>query len=431
MSMAICISASASSIHVAQVQANPGDEGVELAISLKNDKSLSGAELLIEYDYSVMTLDTIESGARLSGFSDVGYYEYSYGKVAGVFFDITGLALPADSGEALKLNFNIKADAWVKLAEVNITEITAVDEDLELEPIAVTNGGIDLIGVYICGDVDDDDIVNILDIIYLINYKFKGGTAPIVLESADVNSDGTINILDIIYLVNYKFKGGPEPDCLHDKGVFAGKSNPAKRLKGDFRVEQVDGKYQLITEYDDILKGLELTLSIKDGEVELTNFCKGMEMYYHQSGNEVVVGILDPKGDGELSKGINRIFSSASPFEITYMLGASKSNEPVYFTSEPSNLPTEFALDQNYPNPFNPNTTIKFALPVASEVELNIYNILGQKVKSLVGGHLEAGYYSLVWDGTNSGGVAVASGVYFYRIKAGEFTQSKKMILIK
>ncbi len=167
--MAICISASASSIHVAQVQANPGAIGVELAISLKNDKSLSDAELLIEYDYSAMTLDTVASGVQLSRISDGGYYEYSYCKVAGVFFDITGLALPANSGDTLKLYFNVKPDAWVKLAEVNITEITAVDEDLELEPIAVTNGGIDLIGVYICGDVDDDDIVNILDIIYLIN----------------------------------------------------------------------------------------------------------------------------------------------------------------------------------------------------------------------------------------------------------------------
>ncbi len=66
---------------------------------------------------------------------------------------------------------------------------------------------------FICGDINDDDIVNILDIIFLIDYKFKGGPAPETMASADVNSDGLVNILDIIYLIDYKFKGGPEPNC--------------------------------------------------------------------------------------------------------------------------------------------------------------------------------------------------------------------------
>lgn len=66
---------------------------------------------------------------------------------------------------------------------------------------------------YICGDVNDDEIVNILDIIYYTGWKFKGGAAPSILNSADVNSDGAYNILDIIYLIDYKFKGGPAPHC--------------------------------------------------------------------------------------------------------------------------------------------------------------------------------------------------------------------------
>lgn len=71
-----------------------------------------------------------------------------------------------------------------------------------------------LIPEYICGDVNNDGVVNILDIIFLIDYKFKGGPAPEIMASADVNSDGVINILDIIYLIDYKFKGGPEPNCM-------------------------------------------------------------------------------------------------------------------------------------------------------------------------------------------------------------------------
>jgi hypothetical protein len=69
------------------------------------------------------------------------------------------------------------------------------------------------VSTFICGDVDGDEQVNILDIVFLINYKYKAGPAPDPLQSADVNSDGDINILDIVYLINYKYKGGPAPDC--------------------------------------------------------------------------------------------------------------------------------------------------------------------------------------------------------------------------
>ncbi len=66
---------------------------------------------------------------------------------------------------------------------------------------------------FVCGDINNDGLVNILDIIFLIDFKFKGGPAPDNLEAADVNNDGLVNILDIIYLINHKFKGGPAPDC--------------------------------------------------------------------------------------------------------------------------------------------------------------------------------------------------------------------------
>ncbi len=67
---------------------------------------------------------------------------------------------------------------------------------------------------YVCGDLDDDKLINILDIVYLINYKYKSGPAPDPLESADVNNDILVNILDIVYLINYKYKDGPDPECV-------------------------------------------------------------------------------------------------------------------------------------------------------------------------------------------------------------------------
>jgi methionine-rich copper-binding protein CopC len=94
-------------------------------------------------------------------------------------------------------------------------------------------------------------------------------------------------------------------------------------------------------------------------------------------------------------------------------------------------LPTEYALDQNYPNPFNPTTEIGLALPVTTEVELSVFNVLGQKVTTLVQGEMTAGYHTITWNGTNSDGSSVASGIYFYRIVTDQFTTSKKMMLLK
>jgi photosystem II stability/assembly factor-like uncharacterized protein len=89
-------------------------------------------------------------------------------------------------------------------------------------------------------------------------------------------------------------------------------------------------------------------------------------------------------------------------------------------------IPVEYRLEQNYPNPFNPETTIKFSLPEASKVTLNIYNTLGEKIAELVNTNLEAGNYSYQWDAGNS-----ASGIYLYELFTDKFISLKKMILFK
>ncbi|RMH61261.1 MAG: T9SS C-terminal target domain-containing protein [Calditrichaeota bacterium] len=94
-------------------------------------------------------------------------------------------------------------------------------------------------------------------------------------------------------------------------------------------------------------------------------------------------------------------------------------------------LPEGFTLDQNYPNPFNPSTTIRFALPKAGQVSLAIYNMQGQLIQTLASGQFSAGQHQAVWNGTNANGAHVASGVYFYKLKAGNVVQSKKMLLMK
>ena len=95
-------------------------------------------------------------------------------------------------------------------------------------------------------------------------------------------------------------------------------------------------------------------------------------------------------------------------------------------------LPTSFSLTDNFPNPFNPTTTIQYALPQAADVELTVYNVVGQVVRTLVAEHQSAGRYAVEWDATDDNGHSLSSGMYFYRLEAGgEFREVKKMLLLK
>jgi hypothetical protein len=91
----------------------------------------------------------------------------------------------------------------------------------------------------------------------------------------------------------------------------------------------------------------------------------------------------------------------------------------------------DFVLNDNYPNPFNPETTIEYELPQAGPVRLEVYNILGQKIKTLIDQNQVAGVHRVVWNGKNELSEAVASGIYLYRIQSQDFEATKRMLLIR
>ena len=93
--------------------------------------------------------------------------------------------------------------------------------------------------------------------------------------------------------------------------------------------------------------------------------------------------------------------------------------------------PHAFNLYNNYPNPFNPVTTFRYDLPDNSHVTIAIYDMLGRQVKSLINQTQDAGYRSVIWDATNDFGKPVSAGVYLYKIQAGDFIQTRKMVLLK
>jgi hypothetical protein len=128
-------------------------------------------------------------------------------------------------------------------------------------------------------------------------------------------------------------------------------------------------------------------------------------------------------------------FEGNPEFHVSRVQFASKSREPISTGIEeiekPESLPADFSLSQNYPNPFNPETSIKFELPTGSKVELRIYNVMGELVRTLMNEKRDAGRYTVTWDGRDEHLIRVASGMYVYQIIAGDFKTSRSMILTK
>jgi len=138
-------------------------------------------------------------------------------------------------------------------------------------------------------------------------------------------------------------------------------------------------------------------------------------------------------GTTTLSPAGGLLFGDTSALPVGYepVFRGGTVRSPVAVWEDDGTLPTEFGLGQNYPNPFNPQTSFRIAIPTPQHVTLDIYNLLGQRVIRLYDGTAQAGYLDLSWSGKDQSGRPVGSGVYFYRMAAGDFQQVRKMVLLK
>ncbi len=125
---------------------------------------------------------------------------------------------------------------------------------------------------------------------------------------------------------------------------------------------------------------------------------------------------------------IPRSGTGTSSFQVCFPHGSQDVRE---IEENHETHPTEFSLSQNYPNPFNPVTNFQFRVSQATHVKIDLYNIVGQRVKTLVDEDMKPGVYSADWNGTDESGKSVSSGLYFYKMQAGEFSAMKKMVLLK
>ncbi|MGB2804631.1 MAG: FlgD immunoglobulin-like domain containing protein [Candidatus Zixiibacteriota bacterium] len=171
------------------------------------------------------------------------------------------------------------------------------------------------------------------------------------------------------------------------------------------------------------LKAHQTTAISEDGATvsQAITYCNELITDCDPSNDEIAKDMADNINNGML------IASAVIPLSTPNIAYKGTGEESV----QNENLPKQFSLAQNCPNPFNPETEISYTLSEAAQVKVSVYNMLGQKVRTLVNEYQAAGHKTISWDGTDEHGNKAASGIYFYRVKAGEFEDTKKMILMK
>ncbi len=281
------------------------------------------------------------------------------------------------------------------------------------------------------GDANNDGDVTIGDISKLIDHLFISGVRLCNLNATDVNgscgADATIS--DVALLIDTLFVSGAVPlqcGCINQGGPALKSSFAGVSLQSTFE----NGVTTISVNSPVALRGLQVELSGPENASPVNLVNDKLNQFYGQTGDLVRLGMIDVDGGQTVSAGVTEVVQLAGEYTlISGVVVDNQLSESVVLLGGDliaETLPITFGLAQNYPNPFNPVTEITFALPVAADVRLEVFNVLGQKVATLVEQRLEAGQHSITWDA-----IAQASGVYMYRLTAGDFVETKKMILMK
>ncbi len=292
------------------------------------------------------------------------------------------------------------------------------------------------------GDANFDSDVTIEDVLTVVDFILEEEVpTEDQFRNCDLNNDEEINIADIIMMIDIIFGG---------TGRTVG-FDPSEIAYVDLMTDFENAQLTFDIEYNGPVRGIEFEIKydpdlVKVMSPSLVNFQENVMVSYTQK-EAGVLKILAADLQGGSIEAMDKTYLTL-PVEFIgnerdianvsldgiYLAGADGSLiETVARTnaSEVKVIPGEFALHQNFPNPFNPSTEIRFDLPEAGKVNLAIYNLMGQKIRTLSSGEMTPGYHSIVWDGTNDLGSQVATGMYFYAIQTSEFQATKKMLFMK
>jgi len=316
--------------------------------------------------------DLSSQGINVSGDFWIGTKEFSSSKAFG---------LDTSSNEGVSYQRAGSSGDWTQI-DGNLAYRILLDCGDNCEEDGCTNDA---------GDVNEDGLLNILDIVQVANHILGSSTLEgCGAEAADMNGDGLVNILDIVQIAN---------------AILGGRSVDASSAT----LERTES--ELMIQANGYIGGIQMTLSHSNNfSIELTNdalFAKS-----HTEGNQTKLVIVSPNEE--------KLFSYTGNFEIVEMIVANSANEVAV------TMPNTFALSSAYPNPFNPSTSVDLHLSSQGNVNVQVYDLSGRSVGTLLSGMQNVGEYNLTWDASNQ-----ASGMYIIKAETADNVAVQKILLLK
>jgi len=354
-----------------------------VSLSYESNQDVAGIQFTISDDPDVATAVAYDADddVFMASSNDSG------GDVTGVFFSISGAALPATdmATQFAVLTYELSAELSAgDVVDLHFTDVVCSSTAGTSIPAMGVDGSIS--SGSMPGDVNGDGSINVQDIILVVNLILDGGFNA----AADVNGDGSINVQDIILIVNM---------------ILDSRASDASSA------EILMTPSSLKLHADGFIGAVQMTLTHGNNfSIDLTD--KAMVSEYRTSGNHTTLIVVVPEGE--------ELFTYSGEFEIADIMVVNGSDEIDVVT------PAVFTLGAAYPNPFNPSTSIALDVSDAGNVNVAIYNLMGQTVSTLAEGFMNAGSYTLTWDASNQ-----VSGMYLVRAETAGFVSTQKLLLIK
>jgi hypothetical protein len=437
----------------------PGATPVIFPIDFVTTKTVYGVQFDMTYPGDIVDLDSIVVTDRTPEYvvyENIGQYPDS---VRVVTFGLANEPIESGASSAI-LNAYMSIATWASAGDYWVKFYDAW-ESVNPDPMIaslelMTDSGVVQVDRY--GDVNIDKHINVADLVNVVGYILGNySLPPRNYATANVVVDTAVNVIDLVGIVNIIFglPINPSPAPVNPTGNFA-----VMRLQHDDLVAGQITNLSVNGEFPDLVAGAQLQIDYDPTAVELgrPSVPEGVGQFIlaynddHNGRFRVVFysnapwkdETLIPSGTSDIlripatiKKNIGADDNSTIHLNLNRTFLSNPEAKEILIQNEGPIVPTTFMLYQNFPNPFNPITKIEFDINKSGEssgienATLDIFNILGQKVKTLIDCPLAPGHYSVDWDATDNSGSRVSTGIYFYRLEVGSRNQTKKMMLLK
>jgi hypothetical protein len=426
----------------------PGSSERMVPFVITNSIPIYGFQFTLRWDHTMVDIDSFVRTDVIEGFSLGENLGDSSGVVTVLVFGLAGETIPAGIETVLYAAFSVEEDAppeEVPLRLENAKE--AVSPGYPSQPLSMVHGKFTIDHF---GDANIDRVIDIADVVSVVAYIL--GNIDLTSRqfmAADVVPDSSVNVFDLGAIINIILGRwtGPSPSPYSD-------SEPPAIVRLDYEDLQpgATGEVKVLADLEVPVAGAQIQISYDPEQLSfeaprLSDWSDKFIAEYKDDKQGKLIVLLYNMSNDPISPGEGNILSlpaRVSPnavdkikLEIDEILLADENAVKIPVDDGKVSVPQAFELYQNYPNPFNPNTTIKFTLPASTDdgatlpTALKIYNVLGEVVRTLVDEPMSPGVHHKIWDGKDGQGNQVASGIYFYRLRAGKFSETKKMVLLK